>query len=153
MWKKASLWAVCLLWTAGALWLSWQPGPETAETSLYVSDAVIDAVDGFGIRPDRETLDMRLRLAAHVVVFFFEGFFLAAASRLSLSRGWAFAAGALSGSAISVLAEVVKPMIPGRHLTWSETGLNVLGAICGAGLLCVFSALYARRAARRPAKT
>lgn len=145
MWKKATLWAACALWTAAALWLSWQPGPETAETSLAVTDAVIDTVDDIGIHPDREELDAQLRLAAHVAVFFGEGALFAAAFRLNLPDARAFAAGASVGAAVSVLAEVVKPLIPGRHLTWSETALNVAGALCGAGVVCLVTALRARR--------
>ena len=38
---------------------------------------------------------------------------------------------------IAVLAEVGKLAVPGRHLTWSEAGLNVIGAVVGVAVVCL----------------
>ena len=37
--------------------------------------------------------------------------------------------------------------IPGRHCSWDEAGLNVLGAFLGAGAVLIVGALKARRKA------
>lgn len=42
-----------------------------------------------------------------------------------------FSASVVLCAIIAVLSEVGKHCVPGRHLTWSEAGLNVLGAVCG----------------------
>ena len=51
-------------------------------------------------------------------------------------------------SVIAVLDEVKKIFISGRHLSWPEAGLNVLGIICGVSLSLVILWLAERREAR-----
>lgn len=130
------LWLAALLWTALCLYLSWQPGKETAQTSQELAAPLLQALAVFGVAPEPEVFHLRLRLAAHFGVFYIDGLLLTAAFWDGFRQpGRAFAWGTAAGTVVAVAAEVAKVGIPGRHLTWSETGLNVVGTVCGSGTI------------------
>lgn len=144
---QVSLWLLTILWLVFCLYLSWQTGEETGQFSQQIARFLLDLLGGLGLTPDPQQFHVRLRLFAHFGVFFVTGFLTAAALFVSLPRGQGSKAvwiAAVSCALIAVLAEVGKLPIPGRHLTWSEAGLNVLGAVCGAGLIRIVCAFIYR---------
>ena len=128
------LWLLTILWLAFCLWLSWQNGEKTTEFSQRIAQFFLDLLGRLGVQPDAQQFHAGLRLFAHFGVFFVTGILTAAALSVSLPRSQgrkAFWIAAVSCALIAVLAEVGKLGVPGRHLTWSEASLNVLGAVCG----------------------
>ena len=59
--------------------------------------------------------------------------------------GQGFAAALVLCALIAAADEAHKALIPGRHCSWDEAGLNVLGAFLGAGAVLIAGALRARR--------
>ena len=135
----------CVLWTATVLWLilcfylSWQTGEATGKLSQRLSHFLIDLLNRVGITPDPQQFHASLRLFAHFGVFFVTGVLLACAITATFQRSnriVLFSVSSVLCTIIAVLSEVGKLNVPGRHLTWSEAGLNVLGSVCGIGLVC-----------------
>jgi VanZ family protein len=122
---------LCIGWLLLLFWLSSQDGQSTAQTSMGFTTFVAWL---FSISPSMlSRLDHLLRSAAH-----FAGFFILSGLAYMAARvtwpGRTHAASAVLAICIgfAVLDEVVKILIPGRHLSWPEVGLNVLGIFCGA---------------------
>ena len=142
------LWLLTILWLAFCFYLSWQTGEETAGFSQRIARFLLDLLGKLGMQPDPQQFHAGLRLFAHFGVFFVTGLLTAAALLVSLPRGQgskAFWIAAVSCALIAILAEVGKLPIPGRHLTWSEAGLNVVGAVCGASLIRIVCAIVYRK--------
>lgn len=135
--KRGLAWMTAAAWTVVAIWLSWQPGTETVGLSLQIARFLLRILGFIGVHPNEGHFHMGLRLAAHIGVFFVEGIFITVALRTVTKNPCAFLIGVLSAVAVSVLIEVLKPLFPGRHFTWSETWLNVMGAICGSVIPCL----------------
>lgn len=159
---EALLWGVTLLWLAFCLYLSWQTGPETAALSGGVVQFLLPILNKLGLTPDPQRFHMGLRLMAHFGVFFVTGALFAAALEATLppkpSRSLTvFLLASAVSALIAVAAEVGKLAVQGRHLTWSEAGLNVLGALLGVIAVCLTvrlcAALRARRDRSRAQKT
>ena len=136
-------WIATIAWLSLCLYLSWQTGEETTEFSQRIAQFLLDLLGRLGLQPDAQQFHAGLRLFAHFGVFFVTG--LLTAGAFSISLPWdlgrtAFWVAAISCTLVAVLAEVGKLAVPGRHLTWRETGLNVVGAVCGAGLIRVVCA-------------
>ena len=77
-------------------------------------------------------VDTLLRTLAHFGGFFVLGALAYSAARLTwpgVGRIGLYVF--LACGAMAMLDEVKKVFIPGRHLSWSEAGLNALGALCG----------------------
>lgn len=134
-----ALWAVSVLWMGSCLFLSWQTGEDTARLGEDVAQAVRRVIHFFGLEVDLNLLHAWLRKAAHIVTFFVSGvLFFCAFARSLKRRGRAFLLPFLLSSVFcslcAIAAEVCKVWIPGRHLQWDETLLNVLGVLCGAGI-------------------
>ena len=132
--KRIILWLLTILWLAFCFYLSWQTGEETTGFSQRIARFLLDLLGRLGLQPDPQQFHAGLRLFAHFGVFFVTGLLTAGALSISLplgNGGMAFWIAAVSCALIAVLAEVGKLAVPGRHLTWSEAGLNVLGSICG----------------------
>lgn len=148
------LWIITLLWLGFCLYLSWQTGAETAGFSWRIVQFLLPILNKFGLSPDPQRFHMGLRLFAHFGVFFVTGVLFAGSLEVMFS-GRAhrdvivFLLAAAIGAFIAVAAEVGKLAVPGRHLTWSEAGLNVLGAACGAAVVCLLVWLCAFVRARR----
>ena len=128
------LWLLTILWLAFCLYLSWQTGEETGQFSQRIARFLLDLLGRLGLQPDAQQFHAGLRLFAHFGVFFVTGLLTASALYVSLPRSkrkitlWI---AVVSCTLVAVLAEVGKLTVPGRHLTWSEAGLNVVGAIGG----------------------
>jgi VanZ family protein len=138
-WKTKTLWAASVLWMCFCLFLSWQPGEDTVSLSEAMAQTIQRVVHLFGVEIDLNTLHAWLRKAAHVVTFFISGSLFFCSFVRSLKRrprasllSFLFAAALCSICAVA--AEVGKIWIPGRHLQWDETLLNVAGVVCGAGI-------------------
>lgn len=148
------LWSLTVLWLAFCLYLSWQTGPETAGLSERLAQVLLKVLGVVGLTPDPQRFHMDLRLFAHFGVFFITGVLFAASLEVSLPGGsrkdiTVFLLGSSICAFIAVAAEVGKLSVPGRHLTWSEAGLNVLGAVCGTAAVCLAAHLYASWKAKR----
>lgn len=144
----AVLWLLALGWAGFSLFLSWQPGEDTGALSMELARFMLGLLACVGVYPDQTAFHMGLRLAAHFGVFFIDGLLAAVALAVSLPQdkrqAWPWFAAALICSALAVAAEVGKLYIPGRHLQWDETMLNVMGAVLGVGLIRAISALRRR---------
>ncbi len=132
-------WLISIIWMGVCLFLSWQKGDNTVELSEPIAVAVKRVIYVFGIEIDLNIFHLWLRKAAHVFVFFIAGslFFCSFWRGMPKSdrRGlYSFFATILLCMLFAVIAEVGKIWIPGRHLQWSETLLNVIGIVCGAGV-------------------
>lgn len=141
---RGSLWTATLAWYAVCLYLSWQNGEDTFHTSWSLATTSLEVLQRFGIRPDLEQFHSYLRLVAHFGIFFAAGGLQAAALTTSHQKHrYAIAAGI--SSLVAVAGEVGKVHIPGRHLQWDETGLNVIGAVCGVLLVKAAKAVWDKR--------
>ena len=147
--SAAVLWLLALGWAGFSLFLSWQPGEDTGALSMELARFLLGLLARVGIYPDQAAFHMGLRLAAHLGVFFIDGLLAAAALAVSLPRAerraWPYIMAALACSALAVAAEVGKQYVPGRHLQWDETLLNVAGSVLGVGLVVAVSALRRRQ--------
>lgn len=147
--SAAALWLLALGWAGFSLFLSWQSGEDTGALSMEVARVLLGLLARVGIYPDQTAFHMGLRLAAHFGVFFIDGLLAAAALAVSLPedrpRAWPWFTAMLVCSALAVVAEVGKLYIPGRHLQWDETLLNVIGSVLGVGLIMALSTLRRRR--------
>ena len=140
----------CVLWTATVLWLilcfylSWQTGEATGKLSQRLSHFLIDLLNRVGITPDPQQFHANLRLFAHFGVFFVTGVLLASAIAATFpqsNRIILLSVSTVLCAIIAVLSEVGKLNVPGRHLTWSEAGLNIIGAVCGIACMTGIRAL------------
>lgn len=131
-----------ILWLGIIFFLSGQTGEQTASLSLSIARWLMRFFPG-----TTETgLHMCLRKAAHIGVYFVEGVLLFPALRRSLrSAGKGFIVTLVLCALIAAVDEAHKALIPGRHCSWDEAGLNLLGAFLGAGAVLIVGILKARR--------
>lgn len=128
-------------WIGIVLFLSFQNGDDTANTSLTFTQSILHFF--IGSNPDWEVLvlwDKRFRLAAHFILFFLYGII-----SMQVLVQWGkhlFLAGGISiasGVFLAVVSEVGKLPISGRHCDFSEMGLNVAGAAAGTAAAMMFA--------------
>lgn len=140
--------AIILLmgWVGLVLFLSFQNGQDTADTSLKFTQKVLQIfMKG---EPDWGILmlwDKRFRLAAHFVLLFLYGVISMLVltewiERLLIVTGISIG----SGIFLAVMAEVGKLPIDGRHCDLLEMGLNVAGAVMGTVVVSMFYWLWQR---------
>lgn len=124
------LWVLSLGWLAFLVWMSSQDGAETFSTSMRLARFVIRL---FGVPTARlSQVNQFLRTLAHFVGFFILGGVVHISTRVTWpNRRHRAVMVVVLCSVIAVLDEVKKVFITGRHLSWPEAGLNVLGIICG----------------------
>ncbi len=132
------LWMLTLLWFGICFVLSSQDGVQTGQLSMGLSRFVIRLL---GLSQDSlYLLNSHLRTSAHVVVFWVLALLGGCACGASFTQNrsaplWPFFPSAL----FAVLDEVRKANIPGRHCSFTEAGLNVIGCAlgcCTAYLIC-----------------
>ena len=123
-----SHWTVALVgWFLFMTWLSHQSGPKTAEESRALARELQPLLPG----RDPEAINCLLRKAAHVLVF---------AVLATLASGAAVAPGTSAPPAwvYGLLVvwcwsdEATKLLVPGRHFSWLDVGLNGAGVVLGA---------------------
>ena len=140
--RKALHYLPAILWLGIIFFLSGQTGEQTAALSLSIARWLARFFPG----ASEAGLHMWLRKLAHIGVYFVEGALLFPALRRTLrSAGKGFAATLVLCALIAAADEAHKALIPGRHCSWDEAGLNVLGAFLGAGAVLTVGALKARR--------
>ena len=130
----AILWTVTIFWLILCFYLSWQTGEATGKLSQKLAQFLIDLLNRVGITPDPQQFHAGLRLFAHFGVFFVTGVLLACAIAATFPQSnkiVLFSVSAVLCAIIAVLSEVGKLNVLGRHLMWSEVGLNIIGAVCG----------------------
>lgn len=131
--KKYIASILLLGWIALILFLSFQKGPDTANTSFTFTKDILRIF--MNREPDYEILvlwDSRFRLAAHFVLFFLYGMISVLVVKVYGKKIFtAFMIGLFSGFLLAVLSEVGKIPISGRHCDLLEMGLNLFGVGMG----------------------
>ena len=138
-------WGLTLAWLALSLFLSLQDGPDTVGLSMRIAAFLVRWLNRFGVSVSLNAFHLALRSFAHFGVFFVQGFLFAATALLTFPRRLPLLLSVLACTVLAVMAEVIKRNIPGRHLSWPEAGLNVLGAAAGAALALLIGFLAGRR--------
>ena len=133
-------------WIGLVLYLSYQNGQETANTSREFTEYILHIF--IKTEPDGAVLmlwDGRFRTAAHFVLFFFYGVI-----SVPILKEWFKSSfmvtglAVISGILLAVLSEEGKVFIAGRHCDYSEMGLNVAGVVTGVAIALLFRWLWCR---------
>jgi VanZ family protein len=125
-----------MLWFAFGAWLilltilSSEDGFTTAQTSGRLTVFVMGLFRIPALHQAK--VESILRISAHFVLFFVLGGLLYSVIRITWDKAgsahlWALGICFILG----IMDEVKKVFIAGRHLSWEEAGLNVIGAWCG----------------------
>ena len=128
--RQIVLWTLFSAWLVLVVFLSSEDGLSTARTSGRLAALFVRL---FYIRSELTwRIDHTLRMSAHFVGFFI----LSGLAYTAVMATWADLRfiktyAILFCAVLSILDEVKKVFIPGRHLSWSEVGINVLGVLCG----------------------
>ena len=121
-----------ILWLAVIFFLSSQTGEETTSLSLTITRWLARFFPGVA----EETLHLWLRKLAHIGVYFVEGALLFPALLRRTQRPiHSFVLTLTLSALIAAVDEAHKMLIPGRHCSWAEAVLNVLGAALGVGFV------------------
>lgn len=146
------LWALTFIWLGICVLLSSQNGTETGNLSIKISRFIIRFS---GLSPDfLYPLNAHLRTAAHVMVFFVLALLGGCASRVPLTQHsfaplWFFFLCVL----FSIFDEIRKAGIPGRHCSFAEAGLNVVGCVLGCGAAYLIFYIYNHRGSHKNLKS
>lgn len=132
----------CLRWLPAIAWfcvmmlLSRQTGSETARVSGFLARMLIDLLARFGIAVEPESFHHGLRTAAHFIAYFiWAPLLFGALNGGKNARHWRAALlTILICCAVAAMDELQKSVIPGRHCSWGEAGLDCVGALCGTAL-------------------
>lgn len=128
------LWTAVALWLLQVLFLSFQNGNSTAETSGVIAKIVCSILLRCGINAHYSVLHRILRTSAHFLVFCVFGILLESAILSGSNERDCFRQrcfGIIACTTVCIVPEIIKQWIPGRHLQWGEALLNVLGAYVG----------------------
>ena len=145
--KKFISTIILIGWVILVLYLSYQNGQDTANTSMAFTKDILH----FFMRsePDWETLllwDGRFRLAAHFGLFFCYGII-----SMAVLSAWTDTAllitglSLCSGVMLAVLSEAGKLFIAGRPCDFGEMGLNVIGIFAGVLLAVLCRQIFHKR--------
>lgn len=144
------LWGLAAAWLGLCFFLSWQTGEDTAQVSLRLAAVLLRLMGRVGLHPDPVAFHAFLRTSAHWGAFLVAGALVSGAAAVTW---WdrprpalvAFAVGMALCAVSACASEMVKVLIPGRHLQWDELGLNLLGAAMGVLPVCFVTRLLDRR--------
>ena len=119
-----------ILWFLFMTYLSHQNGEHTGMASRELAEK-LSALDFLG--SEMNILNGRLRRLAHVVVYAVLAVLLAITLKLGGHSPWLTA-----GIIVWAWAdEATKPLVQGRHFSWFDVGLNVLGIVIGMVIVVV----------------
>ena len=141
--KQAILTILFILYTALILFLSFQPGEDTADTSMRFTNFIL----GLFIEGDipYETLvywHMTFRLWAHPVIFCcYSILAMGVITEFVRRRILCVVLSGISGILLAVFTEVGKLNVPGRHFDMEEMWLNVAGVVAGVIIYVVIAKL------------
>lgn len=131
--KRILLLTVFTLYTALILYLSFQPGGDTADTSMGLTKFILNIFIQGEI--PYETLGywhVVFRLLAHPVLFILYSMLAMGVAMEFIKKRWScILIATLCGILLAVVTEVGKRNIPGRHFDVEEMWLNIAGAIGG----------------------
>lgn len=128
------LWIAVIAWMMIVLFLTLQNGANTARTSNKIAKEAYQILVRYGINVEYTELHQVLRIAAHFFVFCVFGVLVGFAVLASSKQAGVFGTCIpilFICTAMSIMPEVMKVWIPGRHLQWDEVVLNVIGAYVG----------------------
>ena len=110
--------------------MSSEDGVSTAYTSRQLSQLILKL---FHLPQNQHSqVDQTIRTLAHFVGFFVMGGVSYTASKATWADSKCLVFKVITaGAALAILDEVKKLFIKGRHLSWPEAGLNVIGIVCG----------------------
>ena len=117
-----------ILWFLFMTYLSHQDGEHTGKASRELAEklSALDFLDS-----DINILNGRLRRLAHVVVYAVLAVLLGTTLELGGYSLWLTV-----GTIVWAWAdEATKPLVQGRHFSWFDVGLNVLGIVIGILIL------------------
>ena len=145
--KRIVLTIILLFWVGFILFLSFQTGTDTANTSMgltkYILQFFFDGEIPYNVL---QQWHMTLRLWAHPLLFFL---YAVLAMRLAVEiikkNAISFAVASVSGIALAVFSEVGKWNIPGRHCDGGEMLLNIAGVMVGTVLTLLIQIMWNRR--------
>lgn len=131
--KRIILTIEFIIYTALILFLSFQPGGDTADTSMTLTRYILGIfVDGDIPYETMEYWHMTFRLLAHPVLFCCYSMLAMGVTTEFTRKRWLCVVGtAISGILLAVMTEVGKWNIPGRHFDLGEMWMNVAGVIGG----------------------
>ena len=116
-----------ILWFLFMTYLSHQDGEHTGRTSRELAEK-LSFLD-----TDINVLNGKLRRIAHVVVFAVLTILLGMTLRMGGMPLWWL----LTVFVWSYVDEATKPLIQGRHFSWFDVGLNLLGTVIGGAVVAV----------------
>lgn len=145
--KKFIFTTILIGWIVLILYLSYQNGTDTANTSMTFTKDILNFLLGGEL--DGKTLllwDGRFRLAAHLALFFcYSIISIIALSEWTDKYILIVKASLCSGVILAALSEVGKLFIAGRHCDFGEMGLNAIGVFAGVLLAVLCRQIFHRR--------
>lgn len=142
-----------IIWVSLILFLSFQGGSSTANTSYDFTRFVLNIFSKAEI--DYGTLmlwDGRFRLSAHFILFFlYEIIGMAMIKEYGLKVGPFSIAVIGSGFLLAVFTEVGKLLIDGRHCDLPEMGLNLIGVLVGIIVALPFLVWWHKKCSKKNA--
>jgi VanZ family protein len=125
--------ALTILWFLFMTWLSHQDGAHTLKTSSSLANGLAKRL-GF-LQVNLDVLNLQLRKLAHVAVFFVLTVLFCLTLYVGRKPAWPL----LFLIVWCYADERSKRWIAGRHFSWVDVGLNLLGVAAGGSvalLLC-----------------
>lgn len=151
-WRNVRRWIPAILWMGLMVFLSRQEGLDTLQTSKRIAAIIAGILTRLGINVDLVKLNISLRKAAHVVVYFILSILVYRAfcvNRYGGDRLFRHLRSATLTIAlcivVAVLDEVQKKWIPGRHCDWYEVALNCMAVLVGTIISVLVHRLWLRR--------
>ncbi len=122
-----------VIWLVLMMFLSHQPGPDTAKTSGVMAKLIAEYIAYiFDISIGVDIVHEFIRHAAHIVLYMVLAVDLGLLLRKA-GNSWLWIAILLMG--IAVADEATKPFISGRHCELVDIGRNCLGNVIGMGMV------------------
>ena len=144
--KHMILLLILIIWTFLILFLSFQTGTDTANTSMRFTKYILAFFMGSDIPQDAlYHWHMVFRLWAHPFIFFFFSILaMKAVSEFVKKQWYSIAFTGVSGVILAVFTEAGKWNIPGRHFNWGEMWLNIAGVVSGIIVYMAVAVLWRR---------